>query len=329
MILVVGGAGYIGSHTVKSLLDHKYDVVVLDNLSTGHIEAVDKRAIFTKGDMKDTNLLTNIFENYSISNVIHFAANCYVGESITEPLKYYENNVAGTISLLKMMRKHQITNLIFSSTCAVYGNPNIEKINESTLTAPINPYGHSKLMIEQIIKDFSIAYRLNYIILRYFNAAGADHFGRIGEDHQPETHLIPNILFHLLGRSEHISVFGDDYDTVDGTCIRDYIHVTDLVNAHILALEGLKKEKAINKIYNVGNEEGFTVKEVINKCEKVTGKEATILYKQKRKGDPSKLISSSEKISKELGWEPKYSLEDMIETAWKWFSRFPKGYKSK
>jgi UDP-glucose 4-epimerase len=327
MILVVGGAGYIGSHAVKCLLDHNQDVVVLDNLSTGHSEAVDKRAIFKKGDIKDANVLTNIFENYPISGVIHFASNCYVGESIMEPLKYYENNVAGTISLLKLMKMHQVTNLIFSSTCAVYGNPDVEKINESTPTAPINPYGHSKLMIEQIIKDFSIAYRLNYIILRYFNVAGADHLGRIGEDHHPETHLIPNILFHLLGRSEHITVFGDNYDTVDGTCVRDYIHVTDLINAHMLALESLQQGNVKNKIYNVGNEQGSSVKEVIQKCEEVTGKKATILYKEKRKGDPGKLISSSEKVSKELGWKPNYSLEEMIETAWKWFLRFPNGYK--
>ncbi len=327
MILVVGGAGYIGSHAVKELLKNNHQVIVLDNLSTGHEKAIDNRSSFIQGDIKDQEKLDFLFSTFKIDSVMHFAANCYVGESITNPIKYYENNVAGTISLLKSMIKHNIKKIIFSSTCAVYGTPNVEMITENVPTSPINPYGKSKLMIEEVIRDFSFAYGMEYIILRYFNVAGADPNGEIGEDHNPETHLIPSVLFHLLNRRESIVVYGNNYNTIDGTCIRDYIHVSDLVNAHILALHSLQTNSSKNKIYNVGNQQGYSVKEVIQKCEKITGKKATIKYSDKRIGDPEKLISSSSNIQKELNWKSSYSLDDMIQTAWNWFSQYPKGYK--
>ncbi|MEH7461602.1 UDP-glucose 4-epimerase GalE [Bacillus thuringiensis] len=326
MILVVGGAGYIGSHTVKQLLDQKFEVVVLDNLSTGHRESVDKRAILEVGDLSNAADLERVFSNYSIDAVMHFAANSLVGESVSNPLKYYKNNVTATITLLEKMMEHGVTSFIFSSTAATYGIPETDMITEKTATNPINTYGRSKLMVEHILQDFHAAYGMKYVVLRYFNAAGAHVSGTIGEDHTPETHLIPLVLQHLLGKRESIAVFGTDYDTHDGTCIRDYIHVTDLAEAHILALQSLQNEQKTNEIYNLGNGKGFSVKEVIETCERVTEKKANVIHTERRAGDPAQLIASSEKIYNELGWKAKYSLEEMIQTAWEWHTSHPNGY---
>ncbi|MBS4213072.1 UDP-glucose 4-epimerase GalE [Neobacillus rhizophilus] len=317
MILVVGGAGYIGSHLVKELVE-KDEVVVLDNLSTGHREAVDDQAIFVKGDLGNEEDLDMIFHSYPIKAVMHFAANSLVGESVVDPMKYYQNNVASTLTLLKVMMKHNVKNFIFSSTAATYGIPNVNIIDEATPTAPINPYGHSKLMIEQILADFSKAYDLHYVVLRYFNAAGAHESAVIGESHDPETHLIPIILQQLLGQREKISVFGSDYDTEDGTCIRDYIHVTDLASAHILALEALLSEKKSAEIYNLGNGLGYSVKEVIETCERVTGVKSNVEMADRRAGDPARLVASSDKIYNELGWKAERNLERIIADAWNW-----------
>ncbi|KIQ93746.1 UDP-glucose 4-epimerase [Anoxybacillus thermarum] len=320
MILVVGGAGYIGSHVVKELVETK-PVIVLDNLSTGHRHLVDKRAVFVHGDLGDRAALMRIFEKYPIDAVMHFAANSLVGESVVEPMKYYKNNVAATLTLLETMMEYGVKRFIFSSTAAVYGIPNVDLITEQCPTNPINPYGRSKLMIEHMLSDFASAYDLRYVVLRYFNAAGAHTSGDIGEDHHPETHLIPLILQHLLGLRDKISVFGTDYDTPDGTCIRDYIHVTDLAEAHILALHALLSDEKKTAVYNLGNGLGYSVKEVIDMCERVTGKKATIEYTERRPGDPARLVASSEKIARELGWQATRSLEDIIKTAWNWHNK--------
>ncbi|MED0686070.1 UDP-glucose 4-epimerase GalE [Anoxybacillus ayderensis] len=320
MILVVGGAGYIGSHVVKQLVETN-SVVVLDNLSTGHRYLVDKRAVFVHGDLGDRAALVRIFEKYPIDAVMHFAANSLVGESVVDPMKYYKNNVAATLTLLETMMEYGVKRFIFSSTAAVYGIPNVDIITEQCPTLPINPYGRSKLMIEHMLSDFASAYDLRYVVLRYFNAAGAHVSGDIGEDHHPETHLIPLILQHLLGLRDKISVFGTDYDTPDGTCIRDYIHVMDLAEAHILALHALLSDEKKTAVYNLGNGLGYSVKEVIDMCERVTEKKATIEYTARRPGDPARLVASSEKIARELGWQATRSLEDIIKTAWNWHNK--------
>lgn len=328
MILVVGGAGYIGSHTVCELLDKGQKVVVLDNLSTGHRESVDSRAVFEQGDIGNKSDLERVFSTYDIDAVMHFAANSLVGESVENPMKYYQNNVAATLTLLEKMLQHNVMNFIFSSTAATYGIPSFKMISEDTPTNPINPYGRSKLMIEHILKDLHKAFGLSFIVLRYFNAAGAHVTGKIGEDHNPESHLIPIILQHSLGLRENISVFGSDYDTHDGTCIRDYIHVTDIAQAHILAVESLLNGTKRNEIYNLGNGKGFSVNEVIATCEKVTGKKVNIVYTDRRVGDPACLVASSQKIFNELGWKAIFSLEEIIKTAWKWHQSNPKGFES-
>lgn len=320
MILVVGGAGYIGSHLVKELVE-KEDVIVLDNLATGHKEAVDSRAIFVKGDLGNGDDLEAIFFKYPIKAVMHFAAYSLVGESVQDPYKYYENNVANTLTLLNVMLKYNVKNFIFSSTAATYGIPKEEIIVETSETAPINPYGRSKLMVEQILADFHAAYGLHYVVLRYFNAAGAHVSGEIGENHDPETHLIPIILQQLLGERESISVFGTDYPTEDGTCIRDYIHVTDLANAHIAALDALLDGTKAAETYNIGNGVGYSVKQVIEMCEKVTGTKANVILGDRRAGDPARLVASSEKIFSELGWKAERDLETIIESAWKWHNK--------
>lgn len=317
MILVIGGAGYIGSHLVKELVQTK-DVLVLDNFSTGHRWAVHENATMIEGDMGDKDILENIFTHYPIEAVMHFAAYSLVGESVQEPGKYYQNNVAATLNLLEVMVKSNVKKIIFSSTAATYGIPEGPVITEETPTNPINPYGRSKLMMESIMKDFSKAYGLEYVILRYFNAAGADESAKIGEAHDPETHLIPLILQHLAGDRPSISIFGTDYDTPDGTCIRDYIHVTDLARAHILALDALLEGTKKNTIYNLGNGRGYSVREVIEACERITGKKANVTMAPPREGDPARLVASSEKISRELGWKARYSLDDIVESAWKW-----------
>lgn len=320
MILVVGGAGYIGSHLVKELVK-KEEVVVLDNLATGHKEAVDSRAVFVKGDLGNVEDLESIFSKYPIKAVMHFAAYSLVGESVQDPYKYYENNVANTLTLLNVMLKYNVKNFIFSSTAATYGIPKEEIILESSLTSPINPYGRSKLMVEQILADFHAAYGLHYVVLRYFNAAGAHASGEIGENHDPETHLIPIILQQLLGERDSISVFGTDYPTEDGTCIRDYIHVTDLANAHIAALEALLKETKEAETYNLGNGVGYSVKQVIEMCEKVTSRKANVILSDRRPGDPARLVASSDKIYNELGWKAERGLETIIQSAWNWHNK--------
>lgn len=316
-ILVCGGAGYIGSHTVKELIG-KYEVIVLDDLSTGHSFLLDSKATFIKGEIGDEAVLEKVFTEFHIDAVFHFAANSLVGESVKDPLKYYSNNVKATITLLNKMIEHGIDKFVFSSTAATYGIPERELITEETITKPINPYGRSKLMIEKILDDVAQAHNFSYIILRYFNAAGAHGSGEIGESHSPETHLIPIILQHLIGEREKVAVWGTDYETKDGSCVRDYIHVTDLANAHVLAYEGMDKGVIANEIYNLGNGTGFSVKEVIKVCEKVTGKSAVVEFAERRPGDPSVLVASSEKIQRVLGWKPQYRLEEIVESAWNW-----------
>lgn len=320
MILVVGGAGYIGSHFVKELVKTQ-DVVILDNLSTGHGWAVDARAIFIQGDLGDPATVQHIFDTYKIEAVLHFAAYSLVGESVINPLKYYENNVVATLNLLKMMKQNQINKFIFSSTAATYGMPSVDIIDEETPTYPINPYGQSKLMVEQILADFAQSYGMKFVVLRYFNAAGAYETAEIGECHNPETHLIPIILQHLGGQRESISVFGTDYDTPDGTCIRDYIHVTDLANAHLLALEALLENRIETAIYNLGNGHGYSVKEVIETCEGITGKKAKVQYVERRSGDPARLVADANKIYSELGWKARLDIQDIIKSAWFWHKK--------
>ena len=324
-ILVVGGAGYIGSHMCKYLAKNKYTPVVLDNLVYGHREAV-KWGPFIEGAMDNRDILNRIFAEYEIGAVMHFAAFAYVGESVNDPGKYYLNNVAATISLLNAMIKHNVMKFIFSSTCATYGEPIEIPITETHPQDPINPYGRGKVMVEQILDDYEKAYGLNSISLRYFNAAGADPDGEAGEDHDPETHLIPLILQTALGKRDEITVFGDDYPTKDGTCIRDYIHVTDLAQAHLLALERLMNNKPGGK-YNLGNGDGNSVKQVIDTAGKITGKKIPSKFAARRPGDPAILIGSSKKAVGELGWKPEFAdLESILETAWRWHKNNPGGY---
>jgi UDP-glucose 4-epimerase len=324
-ILIVGGAGYIGSHVVKQLNEAGFATVVYDSLKKGHREAV-LSGDFIQGDILDTNRLSQVFRKHQIEAVMHFAADSVVGESVESPLAYFENNVAGTINLLKIMINFEIKRFVFSSTAAVYGEPEQIPIMEDNPTKPTNPYGESKLMIEQILSRCDEAYGLRYISLRYFNAAGADPSGILGEDHQPETHLIPLILQVALGQRENINIFGTDYPTPDGTCIRDYIHVTDLAKAHILALQALIEGK-ISTVYNLGNGKGYSVKEVIETTRKVTGHKIPTIETKRRPGDPSVLISSSAKAFHELNWKPELSnLETIISTAWQWHKNHPNGY---
>lgn len=319
-ILVTGGAGYIGSHTVKALQKKGYQVIVLDNLMYGHQEIVEDvlGAKLIIGDIKDRSLLDNILQNNSISAVIHFAAYAYVGESVSNPAKYYENNVAGTLNLLQAMLAASVKNIIFSSTCATYGVPDTVPIEENESQAPINPYGNSKLIVEQMLRDFDAAYDLKSVIFRYFNAAGADPEGLLGEDHNPETHLIPLVLMAALGKRDSISIFGTDYPTEDGSCIRDYIHVTDLAQAHVLGLEYLL-ESSTSGIFNLGNGNGFSVKEVIETAREVTGKEIKAIECDRRPGDPPALVGSGAKARQVLGWNPEYAdLKSIITHAWNW-----------
>jgi UDP-glucose 4-epimerase len=320
LILVTGGAGYIGSHTVKALSKRGFQVIILDNLVYGHRDLVEKylQAELIVGDIHDQKLLAHLFSSHHISAVIHFAAYAYVGESVVEPARYYQNNLVGTIALLDSMREYGINNLVFSSTCATYGIPSYIPIDENHFQNPINPYGASKLMIEHILKDYDLAYGLKSIVFRYFNAAGADPDGLLGEDHNPETHLIPLVLQAASGQRSSISIFGTDYDTPDGTCIRDYIHVSDLAEAHVLGLEYLW-ENQVNQVFNLGNGSGFSVKEVIDTAKQVTNKEILITECPRRGGDPAVLIGSASKAKEILGWQPKYpELKVIIKHAWDW-----------
>ena len=316
-ILVTGGAGYIGSHTCKALARADYLPVVYDNLVYGHEWAV-KWGPLEKGDIADRARLDEVIIKYRPVAIIHLAAYTYVEESVIDPGKYYRNNVIGSLTILEAMRDHGIDKIIFSSTCATYGMPKSIPIRENHPQSPINPYGASKLMIERMLKDFEIAHDIRSINLRYFNAAGADPDSEIGEDHNPETHLIPLVLDTAAGKLPEITVFGNNYDTPDGTCIRDYIHVADLAEAHLLSLKALEQGMP-SAAYNLGNGQGFSVKDVIDKASMVTDRKIKTIIGQRRAGDPARLVGDSRKISKELGWKPQYkNLEAIIETAWKW-----------
>lgn len=325
-ILVLGGAGYIGSHTVYELIDAGRDVVIADNLETGHIEAVHPKAKFYQGDIRNREFVDSVFESEHIDGVIHFAANSLVGESMTNPLKYYDNNLCGTKVLLESMVAHGIDKIVFSSTAATYGEPERVPILETDKTEPTNCYGETKLSMEKMFKWVGKAHGLRFVSLRYFNACGAHVSGKIGEAHNPESHLIPLILQVPNGQREYISIFGDDYDTKDGTCIRDYIHVTDLAQAHILAMDYLMNGGESN-IFNLGNGVGFTVKEVIDTARKVTGHPIPANTTPRRAGDPAQLIASSEKARSVLGWHPEHAdLEEIIATAWNWHKHHPHGF---
>ena len=321
MILVVGGAGYIGSHMVKMLGQQGHEVVTFDNLSKGYRDAVVSGE-FVEGDLADTQRLDNLFASIRFDGVMHFASFIEVGESVKEPAKYYQNNVSNTQNLLDTMVRHGVNHFIFSSTAAIFGEPEYSPIDESHPQQPINPYGRSKLMVEQILEDYDTAYGLKSVALRYFNAAGADPDGELGERHNPETHLIPLVLQAASGRRDSISVFGDDYDTPDGTCVRDYIHINDLCDAHILALNKLQKT-GVSTRYNLGNGQGFSIKQVIDTAVDVTGKEFDVVYADRRAGDPAVLVADSSMARQELSWEPWFAdLERIIETAWSWEQSF-------
>lgn len=324
-VLVCGGAGYIGSHTVAELLDRGENVVIADNLQKGHKEAVLGGKLMI-GDLRDSDFLDKVFTENDIESVIQFAADSLVGESVGDPLKYYNNNVVSTLCLLTKMKQHGVDKIVFSSTAAVYGEPKNVPIMETDPTVPTNPYGETKLSVEKALRWCYEAYDIKYTALRYFNAAGAHINGKIGEDHNPESHLIPIILQAALGKRECITIFGDDYNTEDGTCVRDYIHVTDLADAHILALNKMRKDGKSN-IYNLGNGNGFSVKEVVDIAREVSGVDIKAKLGERRPGDPAVLVASAEKAKKELGWQPKYDdLGTIIETAWKWHKDHPNGY---
>ncbi len=325
-VLVLGGAGYIGSHAVYQLIDQGMQVVVVDNLENGHRQAVHPEAVFYEGDIRDADFLDTVFENESIDEVLHFAANSLVGESMENPLKYFDNNVYGTQVLLQAMTKHGVKNIVFSSTAATYGEPETVPITETMPTEPTNTYGETKLTMEKMMKWTSAAHDLKFVSLRYFNVAGARATGEIGEDHRPESHLVPIILQAALGQRKEITVFGDDYDTPDGTCIRDYVHIEDLVNAHLLALDYLRNGGE-NDVFNLGSSQGFSVNEMISAARSVTGKKIPVKIGPRRAGDPSILVASTEKATRILGWQPSHtSVTKIIEDAWNWHSAHPAGY---
>lgn len=322
MILVTGGAGYIGSHCVMALLENNNDVVIFDNLSTGHIETVQTlqkygNVEFQQGDLTNFDDINSVFKNFNIEKVVHFAAFSQVGESVVNPQKYYINNVCGTINLLRAMLENNVKKIVFSSTAATYGEPVYIPIDEKHPQNPINPYGQSKLMIEKIMDDYNKAYELKSVRLRYFNVAGADLKSRIGEWHDPETHLIPNILKSTFNNGKTFQMFGDDYDTKDGTCVRDYINVEDLAQAHLLALKYLDEGGETN-FFNLGTNDGNTVKEVFAACEKVTQKDIPVEIKPRRAGDPASLVADNNKAKENLNWNPKHTLEESIQSAYTW-----------
>lgn len=319
-ILVVGGAGYIGSVCTELLLDEKHEIAVLDNLGEGHRAAIDGRAKFIEGDLQDRQRTLSILSEFKPDAVMHFAASALVGESMQNPSKYFRNNVAHGVNLLDAMVETRVSRLVFSSTCAIFGPPERLPIDETLPARPISPYGESKLLFEKILRWYGEIHGLDFVSLRYFNAAGASE--KFGEDHRTETHLIPNVLKVALGQKPHVEIFGTDYDTPDGTCIRDYIHIVDLARAHILALNAKKSD-----FYNLGTGGGSSVREVVDTARKVTGRKIDIVEKPRRPGDPPRLIASSEKIKRELGWQPQFqSLDTIIESAWKWHQKFPEGY---
>jgi UDP-glucose 4-epimerase len=324
-ILVTGAAGYIGSIVTERLLAEGYHVIALDNLQKGHRQAIDPETRFIYDDLCDPTLLDDIFSACQIAGVMHFAADSIVTESMTNPQKYFYNNITCGLNLLNSMIKYNVNKLVFSSSAAVYGTPDNLPITENAPLVPVNPYGETKLMFEKILKWYGIAYGLNSISLRYFNASGATSLH--GEHHEPETHLIPNVLKAALGKVQHVPIFGTDYQTKDGTCIRDYVHVVDIADAHLRALDRI--DGAGTRAYNLGSQRGYSVLEVVRTAEKVTGMEIPIVYEPPRAGDPPVLIASSETARKELNWSPCYpDLEDIIKSAWQWQSKFPDGYSS-
>lgn len=322
MILVTGGAGYIGSHCVLALLKEGFDVHIFDNFSTGHKETVETlkkygTLTYSEGDLQNKTDIKKVFEKNKIDAVVHFAAFSQVGESVKNPQKYYQNNVCGTLNLLEAMLENDVKKIVFSSTAATYGEPVYTPIDENHPQLPINPYGQTKLMIERIMDDYDKAYGLKSVRLRYFNVAGADSEGRVGEWHTPETHLVPNILKSSFGDGKTFEMYGDDYDTKDGTCVRDYINVEDLAQAHILALKYLNNGGETN-FFNLGTQEGTTVKEVFDVCEQVIGKSIPVKKMPRREGDPAILVADNTKAKNELGWEPKNSFEHSVKTAYEW-----------
>ena len=320
-ILVVGGAGYIGSVCAELLLDQGHGVTIFDNLSEGHRRALDPRAAFVEGDLVDRQLIEKTLSKQQPDAVMHFAANALVGESMQNPSKYFRNNIANGLNLLDAVISAGVEKIIFSSTCAIFGPPERVPIDETMTPRPINPYGESKLAFEKILRWYGEIHGLKFVSLRYFNAAGAS--AKFGEDHRVETHLIPNVLRVALGQKPNVEIFGTDYETPDGTCIRDYIHIVDLARAHILALNATKGD-----FYNLGTGGGASVRDVIDSCRKITGRNIDIVEKPRRPGDPPRLIASSEKIKRELGWQPQFqSLDAIIESAWKWRQKFPRGYE--
>lgn len=324
-VLVTGGAGYIGSHVVKELLKRDYRVVTLDNLSKGHRDAV-AGGVFVQGDCGDSVLVGELVKQYQINAVVHLAADSLVGESMTRPDKYCRNNLGNGVEFLTALVKAGVRQFILSSTAAVYGEPEYTPIDEAHTTRPINVYGGTKLMLEQILSWYERAFGLRYTALRYFNAAGADPDGNIGEDHDPETHLIPLVMQAALGKRDKITIYGTNYPTPDGTCLRDYIHVSDLAVAHILALQALEAGGA-SAVYNLGNERGYSVREVVDAVRRVTGRDFAVEEGLRREGDPAVLVASSRKIKESLNWQPRYGeLEDIIRTAWAWHSNHPDGY---
>lgn len=326
-ILVLGGAGYIGSHAVDQLVNKGYEVVVVDSLFTGHKAAVHEKAKFYEGDIRDKEFLNNVFEQEAIDGVMHFAAFSLVGESVEKPLMYFNNNVYGMQVLLEVMKDHDVKHIVFSSTAATYGEPEVVPISEDMPTNPKNPYGESKLMMEKMMKWCDNAYGMKYVALRYFNVAGAKADASIGEDHDPETHLVPIILQVALGQRDSLKIFGDDYATPDGTCIRDYVQVEDLIAAHILALEYLKAGNPSNA-FNLGSNDGYSVKEMLEAARAVTGKEIPAEVVPRRAGDPAQLVAASEKARNILGWKPAYTdIKDIIRTAWNWHVSHPHGYE--
>jgi UDP-glucose 4-epimerase len=324
-ILVTGGAGYVGSHCVKGLCENGHDVVVLDNLSEGHRAAVHHKARFIEGDLADKSLLADAFSNQQFDAVMHFAASAYVGVSVLEPLKYYRNNAANTLTLLEAMHDAGVKRLVFSSTCATYGVPERVPITEDNPQNPINPYGRTKLAVEWMLQDSARAWGLGACALRYFNASGAAADGSIGEDHDPETHLIPLVLFAAVGKQPNIKVFGTDYPTPDGTCIRDYIHVDDLAAAHRLAIEAIQPGDFT--AYNLGTGRGYSVREVIDAAQRVTGKKIPVVESERRAGDPPALVADASKVDAALGWKAHWTdIEDIVRSAWTWSEKNPNGF---
>jgi len=327
-ILVTGGAGYVGSHTVAALAERGIETIVIDNMEKGHKQAVWPGVKLYESDLRDAAALDTIFTENPITAVIHFAAYSLVAESVKNPAKYYDNNVAGTLQLLKTMVKHSVKSIVFSSTASTYGEPDSIPVTEEAQERPINPYGESKLAVERMLKWFDGAYGLKHVILRYFNVAGAHESAKIGEDHDPETHLIPMLLQTALGKYKTFDMYGDDYPTPDGTCIRDYIHVMDLADAHILALEKLEKEPA-SALYNLSSGSGFSNKEILEAAKKITGIDIPVCFAPRRAGDPPELVASSDKIKRKLGWNPtRTHIDNIISTAWAWHSTHPEGFNT-